>query len=142
MSAMMGNGDDFLISTMAWAASRVGTATRTIRQLASFRRAISLRVALTSRVSALVIDWTTISAAPPTTTSPIRTGIDFRLGLISTHRYMSLGRRVQTTERGRRNAPPAREPDPLVGRGQARAPGRRRDRRRARGTAGCSPARG
>src|ERR1700716_3234275 len=78
MSAMIGNGDAFLISTIARAASLVGTATRAMRQFASFRGAISLSVALTSRVSALVIDCTTISAAPPMTTSPTRTGTDLR----------------------------------------------------------------
>src|ERR1700687_4635393 len=78
MSAMMGSGDDFLISTIARAASLVGTATRTMRQFASLRRAISLSVPLTARVSALVIDCTTISAAPPMTTSPTRTGTDLR----------------------------------------------------------------
>src|SRR4030088_1774888 len=78
MSAMIGSGDAFLISTIAMAASLVGTATRTMREFASLRRAISLSVALTSRVSALVIDCTTISAAPPMTTSPTRTGTDLR----------------------------------------------------------------
>src|SRR2546423_9892493 len=83
MSAMIGSADAFLISTIAWAASRVGTATRTMRQFASFSRAISFRVAWTSRVSAFVIDCTTISAAPPMTTSPTRTGTDLRRGLMA-----------------------------------------------------------
>src|SRR5260370_7434280 len=78
MSAMIGSGEAFLISIIARAASLVGTATRTMRQFAALGRAISLRVACTSRVSALVIDCTTISAAPPMTTSPTRTGIDLR----------------------------------------------------------------
>src|SRR5438034_6347531 len=82
MSAMLGSGDSFLISTIATAASLVGTATRTMRQFASLRRAISLSVALTSRVSALVIDCTTISAAPPMTTLPTRTGTDLRRGFM------------------------------------------------------------
>src|SRR6202165_4367169 len=88
MSAMIGNGEPFLISIIAWAASLVGTATRTIRQLASLRRAISLSVALTSRVSALVIDCTTISAAPPMTTSPTRTGTDLRRVLIGSSQHI------------------------------------------------------
>src|SRR5260370_8555370 len=75
---MIGSGEAFLMSIIARAASLVGTATRTMRQFASLRRAISLSVALTSRVSALVIDCTTISATPPMTTSPTRTGIDLR----------------------------------------------------------------
>src|SRR5713101_3990740 len=83
MSAMIGSGEAFLISIIARAASLVGTATRTMRQFASLRRAISLSVALTSRVSALVIDCTTISAAPPMTTSPTRTGIDLRRAFMS-----------------------------------------------------------
>src|SRR2546423_7141018 len=83
MSAMMGSREAFLISTIARAASRVGTATRTMRQFASFRREISFNVAVTSRVSDLVIDCTTISAAPPMTTSPTRTGTDLRRGLMA-----------------------------------------------------------
>src|ERR1700687_42463 len=83
MSAMIGSGDAFLISTIARAASLVGTAMRTMRQFASLRRAISLSVALTSRVSDLVIDCTTISAAPPMTTSPTRTGTDLRRALMA-----------------------------------------------------------
>src|SRR5207302_7781031 len=88
MSAMMGRGEPFLISIMASAASRVGTATRTILQSTSFSRAISLSVALTSRVSALVIDWTTMGAAPPTITSPTRTGWHFRLALMASPEHV------------------------------------------------------
>src|ERR1700736_2531845 len=88
MSAMIGSGEAFLISTIARAASLVGTATRTILQFASFRRAISLSVALTSRVSALVIDCTTISAAPPMTTSPTRTGTDLRRALMASPQHI------------------------------------------------------
>src|SRR6202011_2851874 len=88
MSAMIGSDEPFLISTIAWAASLVGTAIRTILQFASLRRAISLSVALTSRVSALVIDWTTISAAPPMTTSPTRTGTDLRRALMASSQHI------------------------------------------------------
>src|SRR2546430_16076823 len=88
MSAMIGSGDAFLISTIASAASLVGTAIRTMRQLASLRRAISLRVAFTSRVSDFVIDCTTISAAPPITTSPTRTGTDLRRALITSSQHI------------------------------------------------------
>src|ERR1700716_2439898 len=88
MSAMIGKGETFLISTIASAASLVGTATRTMRQFTSLRRAISLSVALTSRVSALVIDCTTISAAPPTTTSPTRTGTDLRRVLMASSQHI------------------------------------------------------
>src|SRR5713101_2140660 len=88
MSAMIGSGEPFLISIIACAASFVGTPTRTIRQFASLRRAISLSVALTSRVSALVMDWTTISAAPPMTTSPTRTGTDLRRVLMTSSQHI------------------------------------------------------
>src|SRR5689334_4156717 len=88
MSAMIGSGEAFLISTIAWAASFVGTATRTMRQLASLSRLISFRVALASRVSAFVIDWTTISAAPPITTSPTRTGTDLRRALMASSQHI------------------------------------------------------
>src|SRR5205807_8205657 len=82
------NGEPFLISTIACAASLVGTATRTMRQFTSLRRAISLSVALTSRVSALVMDCTTISAAPPMTTSPTRTGTDLRRALMASSQHI------------------------------------------------------
>src|ERR1700693_458617 len=88
MSAMIGSGEPFLISIIACAASLVGTATRTILQFASLRRAISLSVALTSRVSALVMDCTTISAAPPITTSPTRTGTDLRRALMASSQHI------------------------------------------------------
>src|SRR2546429_572826 len=70
-------------AALTMAATWVGAAIRTMRQLASLGRAISLGVALTSRVSALVIDGTTISAAPPMTTLPTRTGTDLRRGLMA-----------------------------------------------------------
>src|SRR2546430_13477747 len=88
MSAMIGNGEPCLISTIACAASLVGTATRTMRQFTSLRRAISLSVALTSRVSALVMDCTTISAAPPMMTSPTRTGTDLRRALTASSQHI------------------------------------------------------
>src|ERR1700730_4745489 len=81
MSAMIGSGERATISTSASAASWSGTAGRTISQPASFSAAIWLRVARTSRVSVLVMVCTAIGAAPPTTTSPTRTGIDFRRSL-------------------------------------------------------------
>src|ERR1700716_2973004 len=98
MSAMIGNGEPFLISIIACAASRVGTATRTIRQFASLRRAISLRVALTSRVSALVIDCTTISAAPPITTLPTRTGTDLRRVLMASSQHIVICHQADQTK--------------------------------------------
>src|SRR5215472_17427100 len=78
MSAITGSGECATISRTASAAWWSGTAGRTISQPASLSAAIWLRVARTSRVSVLVIVWTAIGAAPQTTTSPTRTGIDFR----------------------------------------------------------------
>src|SRR5207245_9080275 len=101
MSAMIGSGDPFLISTIARAASLVGTATRTMRQFASLSRAISFRVALTSRVSALVIDCTTISAAPPITTSPTLTGIDWRRGLMAASQHIVIRHKSAQTKQQR-----------------------------------------
>src|SRR2546421_11904724 len=88
MSAMIGSVEALLISIIHCAASLVGTATRTMRQLAYCRRVISLRVAFTSRVSAFVIDCTTISAAPPITTSPTRTGMDLRRALMPSSQHI------------------------------------------------------
>src|SRR5215467_137839 len=78
MSAMIGSGDPATISRSASAAWWSGTAGRTISQPASFSAAIWLSVARTSRVSVFVMVCTAIGAAPPTTTSPTRTGIDLR----------------------------------------------------------------
>src|SRR5437763_2696653 len=78
MSAITGGGERRTISFSASAASRSGTAGRTISQPASFSLAICSRVALTSRVSVLVMVWTAIGAAPPMTTSPTRTGTEYR----------------------------------------------------------------
>src|SRR5438477_329571 len=78
MSAITGRGEWATISFSASAASWSGTAGRTISQPASFSAALWLRVARTSRVSVLVMVCTAMGAAPPTTTSPTRTGIDFR----------------------------------------------------------------
>src|ERR671931_1578838 len=75
---MFGSGECATSSFNATAASWSGTAGRTISQPASFSAAIWFRVARTSRVSVFVIVWTAIGAAPPTTTSPIRTGIVLR----------------------------------------------------------------
>src|SRR2546423_5012191 len=113
MSAMMGSREAFLISTIARAASRVGTATRTMRQFASFRREISFNVAVTSRVSDLVIDCTTISAAPPMTTSPTRTGTDLRRGLMAPSQQNVIYHPPQQPKKKKQNDV---EDDPLTGR--------------------------
>src|SRR4030088_2585249 len=78
MSAMIGKGERGTISRRASAAWWSGTAGRTISHPASLRAAIWSSVARTSRVSVLVIVWTAMGAAPPTTTSPTRTGMDRR----------------------------------------------------------------
>src|SRR5712692_11424320 len=78
MSAITGSGDPFTISLSASAASRSGTAGRTISQPTSLSSWIWRSVALTSRVSVLVIVCTAIGAAPPITTPPTFTGIDLR----------------------------------------------------------------
>ena len=52
---------------------------RTIWQPASIMRIDSATVASTSKVSAVVIDWSTMGASPPTVTPPIRTG---RVGIL------------------------------------------------------------
>src|SRR6266851_7431494 len=79
MSAMTGSGEPLTISFSACAASRSGTAGRTISHPASFSSWIWRSVALTSPVSVLVIVWTAIGAAPPMTTPPTLTGMDLRL---------------------------------------------------------------
>src|ERR1700737_408309 len=78
MSAITGSGEPFTISLSASAASWSGTAGRTISQPASLSSWIWRSVALTSRVSVLVIVWTAMGAAPPMTTPPTLTGIALR----------------------------------------------------------------
>src|SRR5205807_8416132 len=78
MSAITGRGDPLTISFSASAASRSGTAGRTISQPDSLSAWIWRSVALTSRVSVLVMVWTAIGAAPPMTTPPTLTGMDLR----------------------------------------------------------------
>src|ERR1700746_2097739 len=82
MSAITGRGEPLTISFSASAASLSGTAGRTISQPDSLSSWIWRSVALTSRVSVLVMVWTAIGAAPPITTPPTLTGIDFLRGTI------------------------------------------------------------
>src|ERR1043165_2198823 len=70
MSATRGMRIWRLISPSFSAASRTGTAQRTMSQPAASSDQISSRVACTSRVSVLVIDCTVIGASPPTLTLP------------------------------------------------------------------------
>ena len=72
MSATSGMRIWRLISPSFSAASRTGTAQRTMSQPAASSAQISSRVAWTSRVSVLVIDWTVTGASPPTLTPPSR----------------------------------------------------------------------
>jgi hypothetical protein len=70
MSATSGMRIWRLISPSFSAASRTGTAQRTISQPAASSDQISSSVACTSRVSVFVIDCTVIGAPPPTFTLP------------------------------------------------------------------------
>src|SRR5688572_20637726 len=70
MSATSGMRIWRLISPSFSAASRTGTAHRTMSQPAASRDQISSSVACTSRVSVLVIDCTVMGAPPPTFTLP------------------------------------------------------------------------
>src|ERR1051326_2255630 len=70
MSATSGMRICRLISPSFSAASRTGTAQRTMSQPAASSAQISSSVAWTSRVSVLVIDCTVIGAPPPTLTLP------------------------------------------------------------------------
>src|SRR5690349_11103460 len=70
MSATSGMRIWRLISPSFSAASRTGTAQRTMSQPAASSDQISSRVACTSRVSVFVIDCTVIGAPPPTVTLP------------------------------------------------------------------------
>src|SRR2546427_163632 len=78
MSAITGRGEPLTISFSASAASRSGTAGRTISQPASFNSWIWRSVALTSRVSVLVMVCTAMGAAPPMTPPPTLTGSELR----------------------------------------------------------------
>src|SRR5688500_13709694 len=70
MSATSGMRIWRLISPSFSAASRTGTAQRTMSQPATSSDQISSSVACTSRVSVFVIDWTVMGAPPPTFTLP------------------------------------------------------------------------
>src|SRR5688572_24988596 len=70
MSATSGMRIWRLISPSFSAASRTGTAQRTMSQPAVSSAQISSSVACTSRVSVFVIDWTVSGASPPTFTLP------------------------------------------------------------------------
>src|SRR5215467_2994321 len=84
MSAMTGICDLRAICGSASASSWEGTATRTIWQPVAVSSAICCRVAFTSAVSVVVIDWTDTGAPPPTGTAclPVPTMIwrDVRRG--------------------------------------------------------------
>src|SRR5215472_3512604 len=69
MSAMTGICDLRAICGSASASSWEGTATRTIWQPVAVSSAICCRVAFTSAVSVVVIDWTDTGAPPPTGTA-------------------------------------------------------------------------
>src|SRR4029078_454201 len=83
MSATSGMRIWRLISPSFSAASRTGTAQRTMSQPDASSDQISSRVACTSRVSVLVIDCTVIGAPPPTLTLPTCSCLLFRRLIIS-----------------------------------------------------------
>src|SRR5664279_2669552 len=70
MSAITGICDLAAIAGSAATSSVSGTATRTIWQPAAVSSAICCRVALTSAVFVVHIDWTETGASPPTGTEP------------------------------------------------------------------------
>ena len=70
MSAMTGICECCAISGSASASSWDGQATRTMSQPVAVSSAICWRVALTSEVSVVVIDWTEIGESLPTPTLP------------------------------------------------------------------------
>ena len=70
MSAITGMFDFFAMAGSASASSAEGTATRTMSQPAAVSSAICWRVALTSEVSVVVIDWTDTGWSLPTPTPP------------------------------------------------------------------------
>src|SRR5258705_374186 len=80
MSAITGIWDFFAIIGSASASSCDGTATRTIWQPVAVSSAICWRVALTSDVSVVVIDWTDTGAPPPTGTLPTMIWREWRRG--------------------------------------------------------------
>src|SRR5262245_37894522 len=80
MSATKGMRICFLMAPSFSAASRTGTATRTISHPAASRPQIWSTVASTLRVSVLVIDWTVISESPPTWRFPSWSGLVRRRG--------------------------------------------------------------
>ena len=77
MSAITGIWLCRAISGRASASSWLGQATRTMSQPVAVSSAICWRVALTSVVGVVHIDWTLIGASPPTSTLPTRI---FRVG--------------------------------------------------------------
>src|SRR5262245_43633469 len=78
MSATTGTVDFAAIAVSASASSQCGTATRTTSTPAATSDAICCRVALTSDVLVVVIDWTRMGASPPIVPSPTRTCRVFR----------------------------------------------------------------
>src|SRR5712691_4954477 len=70
MSATTGTVDFAAIGTRASASSQCGTATCTMSTPAATSEAICWRVASTSDVFVVVIDWIETGASPPTATAP------------------------------------------------------------------------
>ena len=102
MSAITGICDLRAISGSASASSWDGTATRTISQPVAVSSAICCRVAFTSAVSVVVIDWTETGAPPPTGTAclplPTITWRDCRRGASGSSGTSGMPRSTVITE--------------------------------------------
>src|SRR5690242_18467942 len=98
MSAITGTVDFAAMAVRASASSQCGTATRTMSTPAATSDAICWRVALTSAVLVVVIDWTRIGASPPTVTGPTEICRDFR-------RFVSMLNSVSLPENVEQNRP-------------------------------------
>src|SRR5207247_32219 len=90
-----------LISPSFSAASRTGTAQRTMSQPAASSAQISSSVACTSRVSVLVMDCTVIGAPPPTLIPPISICRVFRRAIIVPSYLKILNASLRTLPFGR-----------------------------------------
>src|SRR6266568_9401287 len=81
MSAMTGTVACCAMAFRASASSQWGTATRTMSTPVATSEAICCRVALTSAVLVVVMDWTRTGASPPTSTQPTLIFREVRRGL-------------------------------------------------------------
>src|SRR5467141_174040 len=94
---MTGTSTSATIAGTARAASSVFTVTRTSSLPAACKARTCAAVAAASAVSVLVIDWTTIGWALPTSTPPTLTGIVGRRVLTGT-KYSAAGRGARSDD--------------------------------------------